>query len=311
MVETMDSSEVPVGSIVVGFDGSPSAQGALDWAIDQAALEQRTLTIVHAIPSVAAETMAMSAYPALDVVVFLDDARAEAQSVLDRAVAHARERAPDLTVDAVLTGNDPRIVLLDLGEHAAMIVVGSRGSGPIASLLLGSVSVSVSKHAACPVVVRRASGAPASRSRIVVGVDGTALSLPAIEFAYRMASFRGSDLTVLHCYWTTAPVAAAPGAWLAPDLATDRVLVAESLAGMAEKFPDVAVEVRLVPGSAGQQLVAASPHYDLVVMGHHRLSPLNDLVSGSVAALVLEHADGDVAVVPSYALAAPASPTGG
>jgi nucleotide-binding universal stress UspA family protein len=94
-----------------------------------------------------------------------------------------------------------------------------------------------------------------------------------------------------------------------PDLTADRALISESLAGMAEKFPDVEVTVHLMPGFADQQLIVASPDYDLVVIGHHRLSPLSDLVYGSVAPAVLEHADGAVAVVPSRLLS-PENPTG-
>jgi nucleotide-binding universal stress UspA family protein len=209
-----------------------------------------------------------------------------------------------------VTASDPRTALLDLSEHATMLVVGSRGRGPVASLLLGSVSVSVSKHASCPIVVRRSSEPARPGHRIVVGVDGTELSLPAIEFAYRMASFRGSALTVVHCYWTASPVPPSPGGGLLPDLAADHDLISESLAGMALKFPDVEVAVHLVPGFADQQLIAASPDYDLVVIGHHGLNPLSDLVYGSGAPAVLEHAQGAVAVVPSHV---PGSehPTGG
>jgi nucleotide-binding universal stress UspA family protein len=147
-------------------------------------------------------------------------------------------------------------------------------------------------------VVHRSSEPTQPGNRIVVGVDGTELSLPAIEFAYRMASFRESALTVLHCYWTATPVAPSIGGDLLADLEVNRALVSESLAGMSEKFPDVEVAVHLVSGFADRKLIAASPDYDLVVIGHHRLSPFNDLVYRSVAPAILEHADGAVAVVP-------------
>lgn len=298
--DLMDTSQVPAGSIVVGIDGSPWSDGALDWATDQAALEQRSLTIVHAIPSMGTQSMGLYASGGLDFVGFLDDARAAAQKLLTEAVSHARGRSPELVVHDVLSVSDPRNVLLDLGERAAMIVVGSRGRGPVTSLLLGSVSVSVSKHAACPVVVQRPSEPSRPTHRIVVGVDGSETSLAAIEFAYRMASFRKSALTVLHCYWAASPVAPSPGDGPSPDLETDRALVSESLAGMAEEFPEVEVAVHLVSGFAEHRLVAASPDYDLVVVGHHRLNLLNDLVYSSVAPAVLENADGVVAVVPSH-----------
>ena len=295
----MDTSQVPAGTIVVGIDGSSWSDRALDWATDQAALEQRPLTLVHAMPSMGAQSMGLYASSGLDFARLLTDAQAGAQKMLDAAAARARDRAPALDVHSTLSEADPRSVLLALGEQAAMIVVGSRGRGPVASLLLGSVSVSVSKHASCPVVVQRSTRPSRPGHRIVVGVDGSETSLPAIEFAYRMASFRAAPLTVLHCYSTAGPVAPSPdgGPW--PDLEAEHALVAESLAGMAEKFPEVEVAVHLVSGFADQGLVAASPDYDLVVIGHHPIGRLNDLVYGSVAPAVLEHADGAVAVVPS------------
>jgi len=301
----MDTAEVPAGSIVVGIDGSPWSDGALEWAIDQAALEHRTLTIVHAIAAFP-ESTRMADSSGLDLRRLFEDSRADAENVLDTAVSHALDREPQLDVHHVLSVSDPRTILLDLGEQAAMVVVGSRGRGPVASLLLGSVSVAVSKHASCPVVVRRLKGPTQPGNRIVVGVDGTEDSVAAIEFAYRMASFRQCSLSVLHCYWTASPVAPSPRG---PDLAADRALVSESLAGMAEKFPEVEVTVDLVSGFADRHLIAASAGYDLVVVGHHRLTPLNDLVYRSVAPTVLEHADGAVAVVPSHTLSSE-PPTG-
>ncbi|GEP39451.1 universal stress protein [Nocardioides psychrotolerans] len=298
----MDTPDVPAGSIVVGIDGSPWSDDALDWAIEQAALEQRTLTIVHAIMAMGTQAVGLYGSSGLDYGRLLNDARADAQALLSAAAAHAHERDPHLRVHDVLSVSDPRTVLLALGEHAAMVVVGSRGRGPVASLLLGSVSVSVSKHAPCPVVVRRGREAVRSEQRIVVGVDGTEVSLPAIEFAYRIASFRGCALSVLHCYSIAPPVAPARGGELLPDLEADRALVSESLAGMAEKFPDVEVTVQLVSGFADQQLLAPAPDVDLVVIGRRRTSLLADLVHDSVAPAVLEHALVAVAVVPAPAL---------
>ncbi len=68
---------------------------------------------------------------------------------------------------------------------------------------------------------------------------------------------------------------------------------------MRERYPDVEVTVQLSRGFADQRLVAASLEHELVVIGHHPVTPLTDLVYGSVAPTVVEHAHGAVAVVPS------------
>ncbi len=293
------AAETPPGSIVVGHDGSEWSEGALDWAVDQATCESRPLTIVHALAPMDAQSVAPYAAAGLEVVRLVEDARAAAQAMLAAATARALAREPGVDVHHLLVIADPRTVLLDLSERAAMVVVGSRGRGPVASLLLGSVSVSVARHASCPVVVRRSREPVTPVLRVVVGVDGTSDSLPAVEFAFRVASLRRSTLAVLHCARPSSPVAAAPDAPPPPDLSDERALVAESLAGMAEQFPDVEVTVHVASGAAAHELVDASGEYDLVVVGHHRVGHLRELIDDSVAAAVLEHASGVVAVVPS------------
>jgi nucleotide-binding universal stress UspA family protein len=293
----MDTSQVPAGTIVVGIDGSTWSDEALDWAIDQAALEQRALTIVHAIPSMGAQSMGLYAGSGLDFVQLLDDAKTDAHKLLKDAVSHARDRGPDLVVHDVLSLSDPRTALLALGEHAEMVVVGSRGRGPVASLLLGSVSVSVSKHALCPVVVLRPHAATFGRG-VLLGVDGTEGSVAATEFAFRLAALRGLPLTVLHADLSALSIPAPAPSAADPDLSEQRALVSESLAGMGEKYPEVQVIVHLVNGFADHQLIKLSVGFDLVVVGHHQLNRLADVIYGSVAPAVLEHADGAVAVVP-------------
>jgi len=295
----MDPNDVPTGSIVVGIDGSPWSDQALDWATEQAAEEHRALVLVHAVPPLGAQSYGLYPGTAFDVGQVERDARAGARSLLEGAEARARVLSPDVVCHTVIASSDPRSALIDLGEQAAMVVVGSRGRGPVASLLLGSVSVSVSSHATCPVVVCRETPSLRPGGGVLVGVDGSADSATAIEFAYRLASFRALPLTVLHCYWDAASVVTAGVVPPSVDLSITQALVSESVAGMAEKFPDVTVEVRLARGSADQHLIAASPDYDLLVVGHRRMGRLRELLYDAVAPAVLEHARGNVVVVPS------------
>src|SRR3954451_2336881 len=171
----MDNTVIPAGTIVVGLDGSPSADRALDWAIDHARRERRQLTLVHGL-----EPM---------------HERAEALAMLDRARLHCLEVAPDLAVHAALWMADPRVALLDLGHSAATVVVGSHGRGPVSSVLLGSVGLSVTRHAPCPVVVVRPQHPGAVRNGVLVAADER--SRPVVEFAYRQASLRDLPLTIV------------------------------------------------------------------------------------------------------------------
>ena len=117
--------------------------------------ERRPLTIVHTIHAVtpayidAAIADAQNAKSALE---------AAGQKVLDDARSKIQRTAPDIEVEERFDLADPRDVLLQLSEGAAMLVVGSRGRGQLRSLLLGSVSVALVEHAHCPVSRRGPSG---------------------------------------------------------------------------------------------------------------------------------------------------------
>lgn len=284
--------EVPAGSIVVGIDGSACGERALDWAVHQASLEHRPLMLLHA------TGVLEHHWPeAIDLDGYLNEARSQGRATLAAAAARALDRDPDVVVHEVLSDTDPRQTLLELAAHAAMIVVGSRGRGPVRSLLLGSVSVAVSKHATCPVVVVRPEDPELPRYGILVGADGTETSRRAIEFAYRIASLRSLPLTVLHCFWD----ASGPGdvSEDEPGFADQRLLLSETVAGLGEKFPDVPVTMRLARGFSDQRLIQASRNMDLVVVGSHHSSLLSEVMYGSVAPTVVENSRCIVAVVPA------------
>lgn len=266
-----------VGSVVVGVDGSDHADRALRWAVEQAALEHRRLT----------------------VVAVGDDAG----NLADEAVAAARLHQPDLSVTASAMSGDPRQVLIDLSPHAHLLVVGSRGRGSLRSMLLGSASAAVSAHAACPVVVCRPKADDHPQAGVVVGADATPESLPVIEFAYRQASLRNLPLTVLHCFWDAAAAVAqyreARGEKAeAPDLEDLRALLSESVAGFAELYPDVPVHLTLKHGLVDEALSPSHGGWDMIVVGRHPMTTLTRVLTGSIATSVVERAHATVAVVP-------------
>lgn len=138
--------EVPEdGRVVVGIDGSATAQRALRWAIAEARARRATLQVVHAWQApIVGGPFALLAYdPAI--------AEQTAHQILEGAVA--AEDTAGLDVDRVVTCGSAPVALLDAARSASVVVVGSRGRGGFQSLLLGSVSQQVTSHARCPVVV--------------------------------------------------------------------------------------------------------------------------------------------------------------
>ncbi len=292
---------VTPGSIVVGIDGSASSGRALGWAARQAALEHRTLALVHAAHLGATGDVLWGSVPGVEVARVLDDLAQTGRALLEEAAERVRREEPGVEVQQVLSTDDPRSLLLGGSAVAAMTVLGSRGRGLMTSLLLGSVSLAVSKHATGPVVVVRESEPGAAHGRVVVDVDGTADSLPAIELAYHTAAFRSLPLTALHVFWDAVHRDSEEHVVHddEPGLGDVRALLAESVAGMQEKYPEVQDRLVLERGFRDRQLVRAAESAVLVVVGARRRGLLDDFLHSSVAATVVEHARCDVAVVPS------------
>jgi nucleotide-binding universal stress UspA family protein len=287
------TSDLTPGTIVVGVDGSDSSRQALAWAADQAMAEHRPLTLACAVGVTVPVSPAGAALP----LEYREALRAEGRAALGDARADLARRTPDLEVHEVIETADPRTLLIQLSERAAMVVVGSRGRGPVASLLLGSVGVALSRHAACPVVVHRPMNRGLVRNGIVVGADATPSSLPVLELAYRQASIRDLPLLVLHCFWDLLSAGHLENGE-PPDYEEERAMFAESIAGMAEKYPEVRVRTELAHGVPADAILKAGERMDLVVVGAHQARGSERFMFGSVSVSVVEHATCPVAVVP-------------
>jgi nucleotide-binding universal stress UspA family protein len=134
--------------IVVGVDGSKESARALDWALDEARFRAAPITVVHAWQPAMLGAIEYAA-PVLDY----RSLEAAAQLRVDHALAAANTDRLAAPVDTLVVGSSAAEAIIDAGRDAAMIVVGSRGRGGFASLLLGSVGSRVVHHAECPVVV--------------------------------------------------------------------------------------------------------------------------------------------------------------
>lgn len=220
------------------------------------------------------------------------------------AADRARELEPRVSVHTKVTLGDPPHVLTEAAESASLVVVGARGRSPAAALLLGSVSLSLITRVRCPVVVVRA-GTDLSGDEVravVVGVDGTRASKTAVEFAFRQASYDGVPLIVAHATWDPLPFSAAmeqaqTQAEKEDLLEREELLVAETIAGLSEKYPDVMVDQVYRNGDPAKILADLSLDASLVVVGSrgHR-GPITTLI-GSVGRRLVEHAQCPVAIV--------------
>lgn len=292
MTTHLELHEIPRGTIVVGVDDSQGSDDALDWAADLAARARRSLTVLHTeappVPwSSVGYTGELTSLSALRESVLAAGAH-----VTDSALERLRARRPELDLAAITGTVDPRVSLVEASKQAHLLVLGSRGRGPIASLLLGSVSREVSRSAHCPVVVVRP-GSDDAGDHVLALIDGTPAGLEVIEFAVRHASAMALPLHVEHLLWTAYE--------LDPQLVEDaRRLLAEACAGLGEKFPDVEVTSELRHFTNPEELIEAATDAALVVVGHHPARLMHRILYRSVSAEVLEHASVPVAVVPTH-----------
>jgi nucleotide-binding universal stress UspA family protein len=190
-----------------------------------------------------------------------------------------------------------------LGEPAQLIVVASGGHGRVHDAIFHSPSMDAAMRATCPVVVVTKPDLPASRT-IVAGVDGSPLSLAALDFAVEEAELTGMRLLALHAW--LQPIATGHDTLvpLATDLdalqAENEAILSESLAGVRMRQPDLAIEARTVQGMAATVLTDASKSAALLVIGSHGRGPVAGLLIGSVSQAVLHHSHCPVAVIHAH-----------
>ncbi|MCF3173098.1 universal stress protein [Streptomyces sioyaensis] len=286
--------------LVVGTDGSDSAVRSLDWAVDEAARHGLPLRIVHA-----------SSWEHYEGASLAEGAERPGEQVLEEAVvasaaAHARRRNAEVTITAEVLPGDAVTTLLNEGLHASALVLGSRGRGEIAGLLLGSVGLTVAARAKCPVIVVRgdAAGLAGTHGRILLGIDDPATAATAARFAFREAEARQCLLMAV-CAWPLPAHGtdeAPPPADGSRNVREERAaeLLDEALAQAAGEHPAVRVRRATVEGPAHKVLVHRAAAADLLVVGVQRRHGHFGLQPGRVAHHALCHAACPVAVVPRH-----------
>jgi nucleotide-binding universal stress UspA family protein len=291
----MDAS-VTRRRIVVGTDGSPSSSQAVIWAAREARRRGAGLDVVHA------WTPPIELYPGslyLDPGVFYDEAKA----VLDEVV----ESVPTpcglpLDVRGRLFEGPAAAHLVDAAADALLLVVGSRGRGGFAGLLLGSVSRECVHTATCPVVVVPPSWKGDEHERIVVGVDGSEPSYAALHWAIDEAAMRGCRLDVVNAYGCPRPVSISGSLPTVDDellQKASRSLLDEMVGpaiGAADPRPRSVATLpsRDTPTAA---LLAVARGADVLVLGSRGRGNIRGLLLGSVSLQCVHHAPCPVVVV--------------
>ena len=224
--------------VIVGVDGSEESLRAVEWA----ALEARRHASPLRIVSASAELPRMRAYHAspAEIGVALRGISARA---LGAAIIRSEEVAPGLPIETGLLSGPSAVAVADSGSGASMLVVGARGAGGFAAMMLGSVSRYAAAWAPCPVVVVREETTAVHRE-IAVGIRDPEDVTGTLAFAFEEAALRGADLVAVHTwYWlpVTSQASGPAGALRSPDPAQISAEAGRRARAMA----------RQVPGGAG------------------------------------------------------------
>jgi nucleotide-binding universal stress UspA family protein len=293
----MSTHQITQGSVVVGVDGSASGELALRWAVNEA---QRTRGALHVVHALETEVVISDRQP-----LGTKETPASSDPILAAAMDTVRTMAPQLEATAHSVTGFASTTLIAASKIAETVVVGSHGRSAIPSALLGSVSQQVTVHAECPVVVVRAnaSKADAGSGPVVVGVDGSEASEPALGYAFAYAASTGSSLTAVHTWWWEPLEGVSLGEpWIGDwtQIASQESdLISELLAGWSEKYPNVPVHSHVVRGDPVFELLDQAHDASLLVVGSRGRGGFIGVLLGSVSRRVLKRATGPVAVVRS------------
>ncbi|MTE16054.1 universal stress protein [Nocardia aurantiaca] len=277
----------PDAPIVAAVDGSATSHLAVAWAAADAALHGCRL---HLIISQAFQfAYGPAPFVTAEAVDQLQDAGEQIVAEAAR-IAHDTVPGDDLAISTEVIFDPIIPSLIARSQRARTLVVGSRGRGGFRRAVLGSVSSAVVHHAHCPVAVIHAmsgTDAVSSRKPVLVGVDGSPDSVPAIELAFEEASLRKVGLIALHSWSDATSAEREPADWESIRDSED-ALLAESLADHSEQYPDVPVRRVLVRDQPAHSLLAESENAQLVVVGSHGRGGFAGMLLGSTSSALVQ-----------------------
>jgi nucleotide-binding universal stress UspA family protein len=285
--------------VIVGVDGSRGADVAVRWAAAYAFARDRELRIMHGMGLVGRS--AMTGPYAVWQQDVIEAARVQGAAIVDQAEQLALRTAPGVRVSTLVAGENPANLLVDHSAEAYAVVLGSTGSaGTLEHLGSTLLAVTAHAHGAVIVVPDGYSEIDHAGGPVVVGIDGSPISEPAIAAAFTEAAELGAELVAVHVFsdWDFGHFAGM-GVPL-PDAAAEeaeRAILAERLAGWQEKYPEVPIVRQTYLSAPAGRLREWSKTAQLVVVGSHGRGGFRGLLFGSTSNHLVQHSYSPVMVV--------------
>jgi nucleotide-binding universal stress UspA family protein len=283
-----DPHRLVSAAVVVGADGT-AAHSAIRWGAAVAARRGRRLVIAHGMNSTPAKTWLVAYQPMVDEA--LRTLRTHGEQALVTGIQVAREAAPDVAVDTLISEQSPAKMLIELSKSAHMVVLGSGRGGAVAHL--GSTVLTVAAHGRGTIVAVREDGEDITSGPVVVGVDGSPVSDTAVAAAFAEAAERETELVAVHTWSDLAFTEFASTGYIeipAEDLQTaEQAVLAERLAGWQQRYPEVTVQREVYPSTPAQHLREWSDRAQLVVVGSRGRGGFRGLLLGSTSQSLIQH----------------------
>lgn len=284
--------------VVVAVDGSDRNRDAVSWAAGEAATLGCSVELVTALQEHVVAAPRSLRRRSSDAQDMLADVRSRVEHVVT-----------DQEVRTLALTGAPVEVLLERARSARMVVLGKRGLGGFARVLVGSTSIAVAGRSPVPVVVIPDGWHPADHSDrpIVLGVDPEKADHRPIHVAFSRAQRLGVTLVAVHGWELPAAYS-----WDADTLAGDTAGMERSshrrfdevLESWRSRFPDVAVRTMHAHQHPAAAVLEAAEVAQLIVLGRHAEGIFGGFAFGSVARAVMHYAECPVLVVPAEPAAA-------
>ncbi len=283
----------PRRAVVVGVDGSERNRAAVRWATHEAEASARPLHLVCVLDD---------EVPIPHHSAATDDDRD--WTLLRRLAADIALERPELTVDHELVAGGAIGALVAHSADRALLVVGKRGLGTFARLLIGSTSIAVAGRSRVPTVIVPDTWDQARHGHdpVVVGLDPDDVHAEALAYAFAEARRRGVRLVIAHGWEAKGLLIRDPAA-VSRDIASWKehclARLTDVVGPARSSYPGVHVELVPRHGHPATVLLEVAESAQLLVLGRHDDSRLGGFPFGSVTRNVLHHAEVPVAVVPS------------
>lgn len=282
--------------IVVGVDGSTKNRSAVDWAVTEAERTDRELVVVTAATSKYARPVPFFAAH-YDVSTYDN----YANNAVEKLQADLHSTHPHLRIRSVAKSREAAALLLDTGVGAELTVVGKRGLGTFARVMIGSTSIAVAGRSQAPTVVvpeRWNLRRQPWRRPIVVGLDLDEHDEHSLDFAFQRAADLEVRLIVVYAWETHPDFLLGEADRLRWENDALRAMH-QALRPWEEKYPNVDIEVMQRNDNPALCLLEKAAPSQLLVLGRHTAPDhMGGFTFGSVGRAVLHYSTTPVAIVP-------------